>query len=113
MFAEVYDVIRMRGEVEIRINEIHHGRQTDRTSCMSLLADRLRILASAGLANRLKARSCRFRAMPESNIWISIAHVLSAAVRQSLTESLVNAYAATEGRAKPTIGWHNTCYRTR
>lgn len=40
----VYDVYRMRGEMENRIKELHHGLDMDRTSCTSFRANQLRVL---------------------------------------------------------------------
>lgn len=43
----VYDVYRMRGEMENRIKELHHGLEMDRTSCTSFKASHLRVLMTA------------------------------------------------------------------
>jgi len=43
----VYDVYRMRGEMENRIKELHHGLEMDRTSCTSFKANQLRLLMTA------------------------------------------------------------------
>ena len=43
----VYDVYRMRGEMENRIKELHHGLEMDRTSCTSFKANQLRVMMTA------------------------------------------------------------------
>ena len=43
----VYEIYRGRGDAENRIKELHHGLEIDRTSCMSFLANQLRVLMTA------------------------------------------------------------------
>jgi hypothetical protein len=45
--VDVYNVYRLRGDVENRIKELHHGLEMDRTSCMRFLPNQLRVLMTA------------------------------------------------------------------